>query len=209
MLLEGRPSWTADYKVEAWHRVIDTGHTIAEFARELGIDARPRGSECYQTVLTVRHESVRGPAGSEWDAVRERESQIEAGQAPPLGETPERGVVRAADIGVSTRFGCPGNVSGDDRVACRSLVSVDINDETSHKMLGHFEWFKDFLDRGGNLVLLDVVVAERGDNYPVCGEAGGQGGEIPVVRRLCESGEQIGDLGSIHQPTKLFSLCPH
>src|SRR5882757_3311326 len=45
MLLEGRPSWTAKYKVEASHRVIDTGHTIAEFARELGIDARPTDGE--------------------------------------------------------------------------------------------------------------------------------------------------------------------
>ncbi|MQY32045.1 transposase [Nocardia aurantia] len=34
-----RRSYTAEYKVEAAHRVIDTGRTIAEVARELGIDA--------------------------------------------------------------------------------------------------------------------------------------------------------------------------
>lgn len=33
-----RRSYTAEYKVEAAHRVIDTGRTIAEAARELGID---------------------------------------------------------------------------------------------------------------------------------------------------------------------------
>jgi len=33
-----RRSYTAEYKVEAAHRVIDTGRTIAEVARELGID---------------------------------------------------------------------------------------------------------------------------------------------------------------------------
>jgi transposase len=33
-----RLSYTAEYKVEAAHRVIDTGRTIAEVARELGID---------------------------------------------------------------------------------------------------------------------------------------------------------------------------
>src|SRR5260370_34263987 len=67
------------------------------------------------TVLTVRHESVRGPAGCEWDAVRECEPQIEAGQAPPFGEAPEPGVVRAADVGVTTRFGCARNVRGGYR----------------------------------------------------------------------------------------------
>ena len=34
-----RRSYTAEYKVEAAHRVIDSGRTIAEVARELGIDA--------------------------------------------------------------------------------------------------------------------------------------------------------------------------
>jgi transposase len=34
-----RRSYTAEFKVEAAHRVIDTGRTIAEVARELGIDA--------------------------------------------------------------------------------------------------------------------------------------------------------------------------
>jgi transposase-like protein len=34
-----RRSYTTEYKVEAAHRVIDTGRTIAEVARELGIDA--------------------------------------------------------------------------------------------------------------------------------------------------------------------------
>ncbi|MEV6103078.1 transposase [Nocardia sp. NPDC051981] len=34
-----RRSYTAEYKVEAAHRVIDTGRTIADVARELGIDA--------------------------------------------------------------------------------------------------------------------------------------------------------------------------
>ncbi|WP_329011399.1 transposase [Micromonospora rifamycinica] len=33
-----RRSCTAEYKVEAAHRVIDTGRTIAEVAREVGID---------------------------------------------------------------------------------------------------------------------------------------------------------------------------
>jgi transposase len=33
-----RRSYTAEYKVEAAHRVIDSGRTIAEVARELGID---------------------------------------------------------------------------------------------------------------------------------------------------------------------------
>src|SRR5260370_38289960 len=70
------------------------------------------------TVLTVRHESVRGPAGSEGDAVRECEPQIEAGQAPPLGEAPERRVVRAADAGVSTRLRRAANGRGHRRVAC-------------------------------------------------------------------------------------------
>lgn len=34
-----RWSYTAEYKVEAAHRVIDSGRTISEVARELGIDA--------------------------------------------------------------------------------------------------------------------------------------------------------------------------
>jgi transposase-like protein len=34
-----RRSYTAEYKVEAAHRVIDSDRTIAEVARELGIDA--------------------------------------------------------------------------------------------------------------------------------------------------------------------------
>ena len=34
-----RRSYTAEYKVEAAHRVIDSGRTIAEVSRELGIDA--------------------------------------------------------------------------------------------------------------------------------------------------------------------------
>jgi transposase-like protein len=34
-----RRSYTAEYKVEAAHRVIDTGRTISEVVRELGIDA--------------------------------------------------------------------------------------------------------------------------------------------------------------------------
>jgi transposase len=34
-----RRSYTAEYKVEAAHRVIDSERTIAEVARELGIDA--------------------------------------------------------------------------------------------------------------------------------------------------------------------------
>src|SRR3954467_351396 len=34
-----RRSYTAEYKVEAAHRVIDSGRTISEVARELGIDA--------------------------------------------------------------------------------------------------------------------------------------------------------------------------
>jgi len=33
-----RRSFTTEYKVEAAHRVIDTGRTIAEVARELGIN---------------------------------------------------------------------------------------------------------------------------------------------------------------------------
>ncbi|MFL6118689.1 transposase [Actinophytocola sp.] len=33
-----RRSYAAEYKVEASHRVIDTGRTISEVARELGID---------------------------------------------------------------------------------------------------------------------------------------------------------------------------
>jgi len=34
-----RRSYTGEYKVEAAHRVIDSGRTIAEVARELGIDS--------------------------------------------------------------------------------------------------------------------------------------------------------------------------
>lgn len=34
-----RRSYTAEYKVEAAHRVIDSGRTISAVARELGIDA--------------------------------------------------------------------------------------------------------------------------------------------------------------------------
>jgi transposase len=34
-----RRSYSAEYKVEAAHRVIDSGRTISEVARELGIDA--------------------------------------------------------------------------------------------------------------------------------------------------------------------------
>ena len=34
-----RRSYSAEYKVEAAHRVIDSDRTIAEVARELGIDA--------------------------------------------------------------------------------------------------------------------------------------------------------------------------
>jgi len=34
-----RRSYTAEYKVEAAHRVIDSDRTITEVARELGIDA--------------------------------------------------------------------------------------------------------------------------------------------------------------------------
>jgi transposase len=34
-----RRSYAAEFKVEAAHRVIDTGRTVAEVARELGIDA--------------------------------------------------------------------------------------------------------------------------------------------------------------------------
>lgn len=34
-----RRSYSAEYKVEAAHRVIDSGRTIAEVARELGIDS--------------------------------------------------------------------------------------------------------------------------------------------------------------------------
>ncbi|WP_414945576.1 transposase [Amycolatopsis sp. cmx-11-32] len=34
-----RRSYTAEYKVEAAHRVIDSGRTISEVARELGLDA--------------------------------------------------------------------------------------------------------------------------------------------------------------------------
>src|SRR3954453_8917945 len=33
-----RRSYTAEYKVEGAHRVIDSGRTISEVARELGID---------------------------------------------------------------------------------------------------------------------------------------------------------------------------
>ncbi|MFI6169072.1 transposase [Nocardia sp. NPDC051052] len=33
-----RRSFTAEYKVEAAHRVIDSGRTIAEVARELGLN---------------------------------------------------------------------------------------------------------------------------------------------------------------------------
>jgi transposase len=32
-----RRSFTAEYKVEAMHRVIDSGRTITEVARELGL----------------------------------------------------------------------------------------------------------------------------------------------------------------------------
>ncbi|WP_091447694.1 transposase [Actinokineospora iranica] len=46
VLLEGcayasskRRSYTAEYRVEAAHRVIDSGRTISEVARELGIEA--------------------------------------------------------------------------------------------------------------------------------------------------------------------------
>uniref|UniRef100_UPI0014613F72 transposase n=1 Tax=Nocardia araoensis TaxID=228600 RepID=UPI0014613F72 len=34
-----RRSYTTEYKVEAAHRVIDSGRTIADVARELGVDA--------------------------------------------------------------------------------------------------------------------------------------------------------------------------
>ncbi|MFE3060765.1 transposase [Nocardia sp. NPDC059236] len=34
-----RRSYSTEYKVEAAHRVIDSGRTIADVARELGIDA--------------------------------------------------------------------------------------------------------------------------------------------------------------------------
>jgi transposase len=34
-----RRSYTAEFKVEAAHRVIDSGRTISEVARELGLDA--------------------------------------------------------------------------------------------------------------------------------------------------------------------------
>jgi transposase len=34
-----RRSYTAEYKIEAAHRVIDSGRTVSEVARELGLDA--------------------------------------------------------------------------------------------------------------------------------------------------------------------------
>ncbi|MBB5803421.1 transposase-like protein [Saccharothrix ecbatanensis] len=37
-----RRSYTAEYKVEAAHRVIDSGRTISEVARELVKDTCPR-----------------------------------------------------------------------------------------------------------------------------------------------------------------------
>ncbi|NUT51072.1 MAG: transposase [Saccharothrix sp.] len=56
-----RRSYTTEYKVEAAHRVIDSGRTISEVARELGIDIishhrtdrhdtllRRRGSACHR-----------------------------------------------------------------------------------------------------------------------------------------------------------------
>jgi hypothetical protein len=36
-----RRSFTTEYKVEAAYRVIDSGRTIAEVARELGVDDEP------------------------------------------------------------------------------------------------------------------------------------------------------------------------
>jgi transposase len=38
-----RRSYTTEYKVEAAHRVIDSGRSIAEVARELGVDEAPLG----------------------------------------------------------------------------------------------------------------------------------------------------------------------
>ena len=42
-----RWSFTTEYKVEAAHRVIDSGRTIAEVARELGGVPTPRSSRKY------------------------------------------------------------------------------------------------------------------------------------------------------------------
>jgi len=81
------------------------------------------------------------------------------------------------------------NVSGDDRVACRSLVSVDINDETSHKMLGHFEWFKDFLDRGVISSCLMWLWRKGATITPSAAKQAARVVKSLFVRRLCESGE--------------------
>src|SRR5258707_8800976 len=100
-------------------------------------------------------------------------------------------------------------MNGDDLVACCSAVSVDLYGVTSHEMKGCFVWLEDFLHHRGDLVLLDVAAAKRGYDHSLWREAVGQRGEVLVVRRLRESYEQIGDLGSIHQPAKLLGLCLH
>ena len=38
-----RRSFTTEYKVEAAHRVIDSGRSVAEVAKELGVDEGPLG----------------------------------------------------------------------------------------------------------------------------------------------------------------------
>ncbi|WP_425548637.1 transposase [Amycolatopsis ultiminotia] len=55
-----RRSYTAEYKVEAAHRVIDSGRTISEVARELGIDA---GMFVSGQRRTTQDRRGRGPRG--------------------------------------------------------------------------------------------------------------------------------------------------
>ena len=57
-----RRSFTSGYKVEAAHRVIDTGRTIAEVARELGINEALLG----RWVVDERRTMDKGPAINRW-----------------------------------------------------------------------------------------------------------------------------------------------
>ncbi|MFD3707652.1 transposase [Nocardia sp. NPDC058658] len=73
-----RRSFTAEYKVEAAHRVIDTARTVAEVARELGIN---------DGLL------------SNW--VKDERRRIDAAQA--VGETPLQAVERAELLALRKR----------------------------------------------------------------------------------------------------------
>jgi transposase len=57
-----RRSFTTEYKVEAAHRVIDSGRTIAEVARELGVNegllGRWVGEERRRLEAAATHEDV-------------------------------------------------------------------------------------------------------------------------------------------------------